>query len=84
MLYNGDTEKGNNISFRSGFESTWQKRRTFLWGRSYLNRNSNNSKLLTVEDLGELVGTGQLIMIHEGRARENDTRAPKMASGLVG
>lgn len=55
----------------------------FLWGRRHLNRNFNNSTLLPMEDLGELVGTGQLIMTHESTARANDTRTPKMASGLV-
>lgn len=55
----------------------------FLWGRRHLNRNFHNSTLLPMEDLGELVGTGQLIMTHEGTARANDTRTPKMASGLV-
>ena len=84
MLYNGDTDKEVICFLQEQAESTWPKRRMFLWGRRHLNRNSNNSKLLSTEDLGELLGTGQLIMTHEGIIRANDTRAPKTASGLVG
>lgn len=58
MLYNEDTDTGATVSFMSRMKV---RNRIFLRGRRHI-KKLNNPKLLPMEDVGEVVGTGQLIM----------------------